>query len=59
LRRRQRNPAHVPRIALGQYLDEDLLVRARAEERENGRQELVEPYIHDAAAHSDDSANVR
>ena len=56
LRGRQRNPAHVTRISLRQHFDDDLLFRSRAQHRVNRRQMLVEPDIHDAAAHRDDHA---
>src|ERR1039458_8426985 len=56
LRRRQRNPAHVTRTLLRQHFDDDLLFRSREQHRINRRQMLVEPYVHDTAAHRDDHA---
>ncbi len=51
LRGRQRDPAHVTRIELRQHFDDDLLFRSGTQDRINGRQMLIEPDIHDAAAH--------
>ena len=59
LRGRQRNPAHVMRIALRQHFDDDSPFRSRAQHRVDRRQMLIEPYIHDAAAHRDDRAEIR
>ena len=59
LRGRQRNPAHVTRIALRQHFDDDLFFRSRAQHRVDRRQMFIEPYIHDAAADRDDHAEVR
>ena len=59
LRRRQRNPAHVPGITLRQDLDDDLFLRPRPQQRVDGRQEVIEPHIHDAAAHRNHRTDVR
>ena len=56
LRGRQRDPAHVMRIALRQHFDDDLPFLARAQHRIDRRQMPIEPHIHDAAAHRDDRA---
>ena len=59
LRGRQRNAAHVARVALRQHFEDDTPALARAQQRMNRRQVLVEPYVHDAAAHRDDGATIR
>ena len=46
------------RITLRQHFDDDLFFGPRAQHRVDRRQMLVEPYIHDAAAHRDDRAEV-
>ena len=56
LRGCQRNPAHVTRIQLRQYLDDDLPLIASTQHRVDRRQMLIEPYIHDTAADRNDRA---
>ena len=59
LRRRQRDPAYVTRVTLGQHLDDDSTFIARAKQRVDGRQVRIESNIDDAAAHRDDHAEIR
>ena len=58
LRGRQRNPAHMPRVALRQHFDDNLLFRASVQHRINRRQLPVEPHVHNAAAHRSDCAEI-
>ena len=58
LRGRQRDSAHMMRIALRQDLDDDLLVRSRQQQRMDRRQMRLEAYVHDTAADRDDHAVV-
>ncbi len=59
LRRRERNPADVLRIALRQNFDDNLVFRARAQDGIDRREVRVEAHIHDTAAHGNDHALVR
>jgi hypothetical protein len=59
LRGRQGNPPHVPRIALRQHFDDDLLLRSRSQHRVDRRQMPIEADIHNAAAHRDHGAGIR
>jgi hypothetical protein len=59
LRRREGDPAHVMRVTLRQDFDDDFLFRARAQDRVNRRQFLIEAHIYDAAAHRDNYASIR
>ena len=58
LRGRQRDPAHVMRIALREHFDDDLPFPPRVQDRGNRRQTVLETHVDDAAAHRDDGAEV-
>src|SRR5471030_2830747 len=57
--RRECNTAYVMRIALREYLDDDLLFRPCVKYGIDRRQSISEPDIHDATAHRDDRAEIR
>ena len=57
LRRRQRNGAHMLRIALRQHLDEDAAF-VGLQQAVDGRQIRLEAHIDDAAAHRNDHAQI-
>ena len=59
LRRRQRDPAHVTSILLGQHLDDDRFFRTCPQHRVDRRQVVIEPHIHDTAAYRDDNAKIQ
>ncbi len=50
----QRNPAHAMRVKLGRDLDGNSALLSRTQQRINGRQLIIEPHIHDTAAHRND-----
>ena len=54
----QCDSTHAMRVELSQHLDGDFPF-LRVQQRVDGRQMLIEPYIHDAAAHRDHRAEVR
>ena len=58
LRGRQRNPAHMPRIALRQHFDDNFVFSARTQHRVNRRQWPIKSHIHNAAAHRGDRAEI-
>ena len=53
---RQRNPADAMRVNLRQHFNDDLPLRSGAQNRIDGRQMLIEPRVHDAAADRDHRA---
>ena len=54
----QRDSTHAMRVELSQNLDGNLAL-LRVQQRVDGRQMCIEPYIHDTAAHRDDHAEIR
>lgn len=52
----QRDPTHAMRVELSQNLDGNF--PSFAQQRLDGRQVRIEPYIYDTAAHQDDRAKV-
>ncbi len=58
LRGRQRNPAHVARVELGQHLDDNFPV-LRMQQGMDGRQMRFEAYVDDAASHRGDHPDIR
>ncbi len=58
LRGRQRDPAHMARIALRQHFDDNFVFGPRLQHRVNRRQRPIKAHIHDAAAHRSDRAEI-
>ena len=56
---RQRDPAHPVRIELGQHLDRDMFLLARAQQRIDRRQVPIEADVHDTAAHRNDFTEIQ